>query len=106
MYKDVDDCNDTCTFYDYQDLANDSETCSHKEFQNLTPIQKLERFQNKSVPTCCEGHAYMFYDNCRSRVKFILFRLCISSSIGFSVKHNILQVNSFKRILNIEHIFF
>ena len=84
-YDDMDYCDDTCTFYDYKDLTNETETCSHKEFQNLTPIQNLKRFQNKSVPTCCEGHAYMFYDNCESRVNFIVFRLLISLNLDYFI---------------------
>ena len=63
-YYDLDYCDHNCALYDHKDTDDGVESCSHKKFQDLTPIQELEKFKNKTIPTCCKGHAYVFYDNC------------------------------------------
>ena len=58
-----DDCDHTCTLYDYIE----SGTCTHNEFTELLPIPQLEKFKGKNVKTCCTGHTYLLYDQCSER---------------------------------------
>ena len=73
-----DKCNHTCTFYDDHKMTDDfkdenyvnEDYCSHNQFidtEDVPPIGNLERYKEKNVTLCCDGHYYLFNDNCKHR---------------------------------------